>query len=530
MTIYSRRMATAMMVALLVGIAAAAPARADVIVSLGDSYSSGEGAPDRSLQTCRRGACTPPWDKGTGPKCHRSRFAWPRLLGVTREHHFACSGAKIEDVLTRGRAGHPDDVPQIDRLRRLDEQIDIDTVLLTIGGNDMDFSGKIRSCFIPIRQCLRDVDKLNRQLDALEPRLRQVYNDVADATWGSLVVVGYPDIIPGRGKRFLNCDWITNKEKVGMRAFQDGLDRVIAQAAEEADVDYIPIRDALEGHELCTKDSWMNKISAQGGSERGHPTARGQREIKKKVAHGLDRLDSAAAASHAVALALPALPSGAARPPGFEAHLIAEGVAEQVAPECWKTNGVLQCAVYGVPPPPHAKCDFGGAVTSVRLRARGGARRTFVCVDEGFHDWKVLRPGGRWRSRPFRCRHSWIGEGLGRRTQLECRNRTQDRFRIDGLGRIKAVAAAAPRRCDEPVLDFVLAAFAGVTQASGMSCHAATSVLRRYGDDPQGDQFTEGARFELGPFSCRVLKQAGPEYWKARCSSGRKWFRVEYGA
>jgi hypothetical protein len=46
------------------------PARADTIVSLGDSFSSGEG--------------TGTYDSGTGGNhgCHRSYLAWPRLLGV----------------------------------------------------------------------------------------------------------------------------------------------------------------------------------------------------------------------------------------------------------------------------------------------------------------------------------------------------------------------------------------------------------------------------------------------------------------
>ncbi len=46
-------------------------------------------------------------------------------------------------------------------------------------------------------------------------------------------------------------------------------------------------------------------------------------------------------------------------------------------------------------------CDAGGAVFATELAAKGKPTDTFFCVDEGFHDWKVLRRGASWKSGPL---------------------------------------------------------------------------------------------------------------------------------
>lgn len=291
----ARRAIALIRVAVLAGalaalLVAAAPARAEVLVSLGDSYSSGEGARDRT---------NPTWDEPTwtgrlhaipGNGCHRSPNAWPRLLGVTAGRHLACSGAEILHVIARGQKTRaPDHVAQLTRLRMLDAALEIETVLLTIGGNDLGFARKIKACFLWPR-CLRDPAKLDRELDDLKPRLVHAYGEVADATRGNLVVVGYPEIFPSSDETFHGCGWLSRSEKKGVWRLQDGLARTIAAAAREADVAFISIRDALDGRELCTEDSALNKIMITTRKDPAHPTATGQRLIAGAVSRGIAAL------------------------------------------------------------------------------------------------------------------------------------------------------------------------------------------------------------------------------------------------
>jgi lysophospholipase L1-like esterase len=271
------RAAWCVMAAAFLSLLGAGSARADIVVSLGDSYSSGEGA---------RSHAHPRWDR-PGVECHRSPNAWPRRLGVLEGRHLACSGATIPDVRWRGQQDDaPDDVAQLERLRSLDASVEIDTVLLTIGGNDVDFAGKIKSCVVG-HKCLRDLAKLDRQLAALQGDLMDAYAAIQDATWGDLVVVGYPDIFPSRGESFRKCGWLGDKEKLGVWRLQAGFDRVMSAAAAAADVDYIPIRDALDGRELCTRDSVVNKIQIERDSDPAHPNAEGQKLIARRVKSGL---------------------------------------------------------------------------------------------------------------------------------------------------------------------------------------------------------------------------------------------------
>jgi lysophospholipase L1-like esterase len=275
----------------------------DIVIGLGDSYASGEGSRARNA---------PDWDRATGGKdgCHRGPNAWPRKLGVISGWHLACTGAVIDDVIKRGqKRRRPDNVSQLSRLAELDAKLEIDAVLLTIGGNDMDFAGKITAC-VTGHKCLRDLDKLDREFAALKPRLVDAYGQIADATWGDLIVVGYPDIFPDRDEadQFYKCGWLgeTRKhgtaEKTGVWHMQDALERTIREAAEEADVDFISIRDALDGHEMCTRDSAVNKLTLTG-KDRAHPKAFGQQLMADAVRRGLNDLYAEIASAGAAAAA-----------------------------------------------------------------------------------------------------------------------------------------------------------------------------------------------------------------------------------
>ncbi|GAA2415474.1 hypothetical protein [Streptomyces coeruleofuscus] len=131
-----------------------------MVVAMGDSYTSGEGA----------GAYSPESDRGHGKStwnaCRRSPNAWPRkvtLPGQTKsvgslEDSFdpalgfqftACSGAKTGQMTE----GDPPNGWGIDGNFHEKTQIDsgalsADTtlVMLTIGGNDARFDNKIQKC------------------------------------------------------------------------------------------------------------------------------------------------------------------------------------------------------------------------------------------------------------------------------------------------------------------------------------------------------------------------------------------------
>ncbi|MDB5676864.1 MAG: hypothetical protein JWM65_3846 [Sphingomonas bacterium] len=168
----------------------------ELVVALGDSYISGEGSPDvptvfhprdqgkrfvsRSWATAitadRRnhdgtivpGDATPAiwWDQ----RCHRSLLSWPvlaSLMHASRDQHRAvtlvhlgCSGAETKDILSSGPGqrdlpgGGDDEQGQLAMLdlllsghqseRPLALRRGVDTLFVSIGGNDVGFAGVIK--------------------------------------------------------------------------------------------------------------------------------------------------------------------------------------------------------------------------------------------------------------------------------------------------------------------------------------------------------------------------------------------------
>jgi hypothetical protein len=117
------------------------------IVSVGDSYASGEGAPDLP----GAGVPLPRWRGDnrdmSAVKCHRSNNAAPalaaKLIASIRPasfFHFACSGAVITPDLT-GPGG------QLATAARIVGG-PIDVLIISIGGNDVGFAAVVGSCLV----------------------------------------------------------------------------------------------------------------------------------------------------------------------------------------------------------------------------------------------------------------------------------------------------------------------------------------------------------------------------------------------
>ncbi len=147
-----------------------------LIVSIGDSVASGEGNPDKPQQIER--ILGVPWVT-EGPvwadtRCHRSAKSGPARAALAMEYaddhtsvtfiSLACSGAKIDKGLLEGYRGiepppgsSDSDFPsQIDQLAGMlcpngnacsrDDQRQIDALFISIGANDLDFSGILTKC------------------------------------------------------------------------------------------------------------------------------------------------------------------------------------------------------------------------------------------------------------------------------------------------------------------------------------------------------------------------------------------------
>ncbi|HJR24400.1 MAG TPA: SGNH/GDSL hydrolase family protein [Acidimicrobiales bacterium] len=243
-----------------------------VYVALGDSFSSGEGAP--------------PYEPGSG-SCNVSSLAWPRLLyadtsDVVSVEHRACAGAKTEHMT--GRWESRDLAPQIPS----EPDPSITLVTLTIGGNNAGFGDIVGTCVVTDCPSPEDedfVDALTAITDTLVttvyPALRTAYPEAR------LVHVGYPRLTPAPGRPVDGCAWLDESDQIRAAGILTALDDAIRTATEQspAPVEYADVTEALDGHELCTPRPWLNPIGL--GTGHAHPNAAGQRGIEEAVAAAL---------------------------------------------------------------------------------------------------------------------------------------------------------------------------------------------------------------------------------------------------
>jgi lysophospholipase L1-like esterase len=244
-----------------------------VLAALGDSYSSGEG--------------NPPFDPAADG-CDRSPQAWPLLAAAKLRWavtNLACSGAQTKDVVNPFKK----QPAQVDALAALRPRPDV--VTITIGGNDAGFASVLGACFKPDTDCAATGIVAAAEvgiLTVLPNRLADTYRAVeAAAPRAKLVVVGYPRLFPRNESDVVGCGWLTNGERQALNHAGDLLNAVIAVEAWLAGAKYVDVSRTLEGHELCTSDSWLVPLPLDGAA---HPTAKGQQAIADRVAHALSRV------------------------------------------------------------------------------------------------------------------------------------------------------------------------------------------------------------------------------------------------
>ena len=241
-------------------------------VALGDSYSSGEGAPGSS-------------GGYDGGKCHRSDNAWPaKVSSLSKKVHLianvACSGATTDALMNRFKDQNP-------QLMDLEDIWQTRIITVTMGGNDIDFAGLLSQCVVEPNGCQSELDDARAGLTrsgGLQDQLKSAYFNIhSSAPYAHLVVVGYPRIFPSKPSDKVKCRWLSDEEIRAARKLSDRLDEVIKAAAGSQGASFVSTLPALEGHEECSKDPWMYPIGISGGQQRGHPDARGQLAIAKLV-------------------------------------------------------------------------------------------------------------------------------------------------------------------------------------------------------------------------------------------------------
>ncbi|MEV0530566.1 SGNH/GDSL hydrolase family protein [Kitasatospora sp. NPDC050463] len=278
-------------------------------VALGDSYSSGEGAPLDSAcgSAFLRGAGN---DGGTATTvCHRSVNAWPvriwqELADEYQLDFHACSGATISDFYGPNH-DHPAEEPEAQShwltLAPDRPKPDVKLVTLTFGGNDADFSETMEYCSSIVSNqsgsCLAGQATSNEKISLLggpagswpgHRTLAELYADLrAAAPAARVLVVGYPRMFPKAPPR-TGCGGdggrtFSEADMIGLNQTADAANRAIRTAARSAGFEYVDVSDVMTGHDVCSSENWINRVLIHEVQRSFHPNAAGQRAIAARV-------------------------------------------------------------------------------------------------------------------------------------------------------------------------------------------------------------------------------------------------------
>ncbi len=235
-----------------------------IIVALGDSFMSGEGADEYF-----RGTNTPATNQ-----CRRAPTAYAVTVAeqADRELRFlACSGAKTENIVLNGVGQMPaqsDEVaggrPQLQTLRdeieltrRNGNKLKIDLVLLSIGGNDTGFSKIIQACLLPTN-CAENEELWTAKAESLQDDLAETYRQVRSVVGRDvpILVVPYPEFISPQA-----CDKLAGREEFEfVGRFIRVLNNTIHRAAKQEGVLVADLSGVFEERKQCDPNPAVNLI------------------------------------------------------------------------------------------------------------------------------------------------------------------------------------------------------------------------------------------------------------------------------
>jgi GDSL-like Lipase/Acylhydrolase family len=299
-----------------------------LVVSLGDSLASGEGAPDSDglyefSRLDKLDVLTDSTVKVTEKepvkwkdrRCHRSARSGHALLAEQledRDPHssvtfisLACSGAEIDEGVLGPYAGseprQPEMPAQVDVLQSLlrdgsGKQRTVDVLMLQVGINDLDFSDIVVACAGNFSllgtgdpSCFYDTGFGNK-LAALRAKYERLGVAINRRFPGAEVYVAdYPgDVFKGGGCGLLGLHKLGITE-IEAQAFSAGglqLNGELQRLASKFDWNYVGgVTEAFSPHPYCSASRWFNRVEDsfkhQGNKEgTAHPNHRGHEEFR----------------------------------------------------------------------------------------------------------------------------------------------------------------------------------------------------------------------------------------------------------
>lgn len=274
-----------------------------IMVSLGDSYSSGEGiepfyGQEQSLN-----------DKVKNENwlAHRSQKSWPSLLQIPglsgtmsnynvdtsnssncQWYFEASSGAETKHfnstkqrknyykrfydgttILPYILSGHQDLPKQLDVFDNINGVVDY--VTLTVGGNDVGFADIITTCatgstYLGSNKLEKKMESLWNNFDTTQANIKKVYYDIQNAagSQAEIIVAGYPKLLDKEGKGFLISKEEATLVNSNVSKFNDKIESIVNECRNSGmNIHFVDVEAEFDkdgGHQAYSSNAWINKI------------------------------------------------------------------------------------------------------------------------------------------------------------------------------------------------------------------------------------------------------------------------------
>jgi lysophospholipase L1-like esterase len=268
--------------------ASSSPAAEFLVVALGDSFASGQGAPDEEFKWWKCFS-TPSWHD---ERCKRSLNAptHQAVASLEQQGHsieyvsFACSGATIEKGLI-GPYGGPEPPagapPLPAQVEALASTSGVDAVTISIGGNDVLFEYLVLVC-AAVERCERTQPVVDLLLGQLRDWLELLAQELAELPIDStrIFILEYPNLAQDSDGSYCDGqptgDLLRGIDEVeaawAAEYVLPRLNREICLAAKRHGWTFVgDIATRFEKHGWCAgSQSWINTLNESWRKQRDH--------------------------------------------------------------------------------------------------------------------------------------------------------------------------------------------------------------------------------------------------------------------
>jgi lysophospholipase L1-like esterase len=294
-----------------------------LIVSIGDSYASGEGNPVVpgyfGFESAHWAYSPDPAMELENANAHRSTLAAPAQFALSLQKsnpHEAVTFVSVADSgasIAQGLLGPMPSIgdpsytlpAELDEVKQIIGSHPINVLTLSIGGDDIEFSTRIDQLINNTELGSPSLSTIQSQVNADLATLPQQYAMLGQAINGldpgKVLITGYPDLTRNRQGKvapivFLGLDIISAQDaKFAANSIIAPLDDAVDTAAQANGWTYVDDSADFRTHGYPSTDSWIRDLNDSSEIEDSfdgafHPNAAGHRDIAKRLLQAYEKV------------------------------------------------------------------------------------------------------------------------------------------------------------------------------------------------------------------------------------------------